>query len=440
MNMDSAQQSVWKSELSTPMAAPGAAEPTPMARATSITATRYVEHLLKQVLFMALVILACATPLTYWPKWSWACFPFYDVTFGVVLSLFAVSLLVPKPAIPRLNRLDLVLALFVVWVGANALTKGSWPAAKPLIELSLLAFIVEHASFSTGQSKRLLLALMLTGTIVAGLGIYEFIFEHKLKVTVTLLNPNHFSGYLCLLLPMSLCLWRTESPWGRVLAVLITTTLAFGTAVSLTRGGYLAALIGMSGFALMKDKRLLLVIALYFICFGYLALEARTRRSAAEFSTKQLQGAPVKDNVTARIYLWRFAWQQFETAPLSGVGIGNYRARLSKYLESNPQARQWYPEILEPHNSYLKVLCELGLPGLVLFLGVLACWIWEGGKALFLLNSHQVSAWGLGVFWGSVSFLVHNLTNTLFIVIPCALGFWLALGILRGSTEQGELG
>jgi O-antigen ligase len=413
-----------------------AVTPRQVAESLGICTSRRRARALNQALFVGISVLACATPLTYWPKSSWLCFPFYDVGIGIVFSIFAVSLFIPKPAIPRLNSLDLVLASFVVWVGVNAVTKGSWAAARPLIDLCLLLFIVEHARLSNDQLKHLLLALMLTGTFVAGLGVYEYLFEHKSRVTATLLNPNTFSGYLCWLLPMSLCLWKAEKPWVRVLGMLITTVMGFAMTISLTRGGYLAALIGMSGFALMKNKRLLPVIFVYVIFFGLAVSGARTRFSATGVTPAYAVSTEGNDTVTSRIYLWRFAWQQFKTEPLTGIGIGNYRTRLGTYVQSNTQDRAHYPEVVEPHNSYLKVLCELGLPGLALFLALLTGWMWKCAKTLLSVNSNEPTPWAAGLFWGLIAFLVHNLTNTLFMIVPCALGFWVGLGLSARMADR----
>jgi O-antigen ligase len=406
-----------------------------MCESCELVADGRKESLLKQALFVSIVFLACATPLTYWPQSSWLSFPFYDVGMGVVFSLFGLSLFVPRPAIPRLNTPELILGLFWIWVGLNAAIRGSWSAAKPLMDLLLLLFILAHADLSEGKIKHLLLALMTTGAVVASFGAYEYLYEHKLWVAATLLNPNTFSGYLCLLLPMSFCLWKVESPRLKLLGILITTVMAFGMTASFTRGGYIAVLVGMSGFALMKDKRLFLVILAYMIAFGFIVSEARTRFSSIAVLSNDAQPGTVKDTRATRIYLWGFAWQEFRASPLSGIGIGTFQSRLDKYLEDNPQIKGRFPNTSGPHNSYMKMLCELGLPGLVLFLAVLCSWIWKSGKALFSAKWSRADPWAAGVFWGLVSFLVHNLTNTLFMIIPCALAFWVSLGILARLAE-----
>jgi hypothetical protein len=406
-----------------------------MAKTTELVASDRKGNVLSQALYVSIVFLACVTPLTYWPKWSWACFPFYDVGIGIVFTLFAVTLFVPKPALPRTNALDLVLALFLAWICLNALTKGTWSAAGPLIQPILLLFILIHANVSGGQSRFLLLALMVTGTVVASLGNYEYLFEHKRWVTATLVNPNKFSGYLCLFLPMSFCLWKVRSPALRIVGVLITTIMAFGMTVSFTRGGYLAALIGMCGFALMKDKRLFLVIIAYMLVFGFVVSDARERFSSlGDRSEPTLQTAAMDTRLT-RIYLWKFAWQEFKTAPLTGIGLGNFHIRLNKYVENNPQAKARFPNTNNAHNSYLEVLCEFGFPGLALFLAVLICWLWKCGRPLFGAGSLEVNPWSAGVFWGLMSFLMHNLTNSLFMMVPCVLGFWVSLAILPRLAE-----
>ena len=56
-----------------------------------------------------------------------------------------------------------------------------------------------------------------------------------------------------------------------------------------------------------------------------------------------------------------------ESAPVTGVGAGNYRARFSEFglpfaFDTGAQGT---------HNTYMNILAELGLTGLVLFIGYL---------------------------------------------------------------------
>ena len=64
---------------------------------------------------------------------------------------------------------------------------------------------------------------------------------------------------------------------------------------------------------------------------------------------------------------WGIALDEFGSSPLLGVGPGNFEKR---YIEFGLATDDDGP--ITTHNAYLNILAELGLPGLVLFLGYLA--------------------------------------------------------------------
>lgn len=76
---------------------------------------------------------------------------------------------------------------------------------------------------------------------------------------------------------------------------------------------------------------------------------------------------------TGRIDLWTVAWRMVEAHPANGVGTGNYESSSVHYLLQPGAITRDDFIITTPlvaHNTYLQVLAELGIVGLVLFLGI----------------------------------------------------------------------
>lgn len=57
---------------------------------------------------------------------------------------------------------------------------------------------------------------------------------------------------------------------------------------------------------------------------------------------------------------WQVAWHSFTDTPLLGVGADNY---VWEWRRKRPIRH----DVLQPHNLYLRLLAETGIPGLALF-------------------------------------------------------------------------
>jgi O-Antigen ligase/Tetratricopeptide repeat len=68
---------------------------------------------------------------------------------------------------------------------------------------------------------------------------------------------------------------------------------------------------------------------------------------------------------SGRTQVWHVAWRQFEAHPVLGGGAGSFE----QYWNRNRPSIQ---TVKDAHSVYLETLAELGIPGLVLFVAVLA--------------------------------------------------------------------
>lgn|GEM_PF-1520121 len=190
-----------------------------------------------------------------------------------------------------------------------------------------------------------------------------------------------------------------------------------------------------------------------------------------------------------RWVFWRSAFRVFGSYPF-GVGLGGYKYHWFTTQEPFPEAFRHYAKYpVTPHNEYLEVLTGLGLPGLALFLVVLALPLWyavrgwkkvpddrrwicagalsglvlSGTNALFNFNFHEfgivfTDSLLLGILWTSLpesvsgkrvavspffSRAIAILTLLLGVVSASLLGGAVALGrgealVLAGEFRQAE--
>ncbi|HZW83880.1 MAG TPA: O-antigen ligase family protein, partial [Candidatus Deferrimicrobium sp.] len=265
----------------------------------------------------------------------------------------------------------------------------------------------------------------------------------SLRITATFANPNLLSGYLTLLLPISFSFWLHPKKRYKVFGIITTSLLGFTLVTTLTRSGYLCVLIGMAGFALIKERKLLPIILVYILVFGMMISPAQTRfteikdlGNVSSYSSQiQDTKAPTTySSVDSRLRLWSYASQEFAKVPITGIGIGKFQPNITQFVAAHPASAQFFTYGVEDvHNSYLRLLVETGAFGLLGLFAILGLWLIPMGKSLWKKRGVYGSL-EFGIFFGVIAFLIHNLTNSLLFRVPTCYAFWICLAILARFT------
>jgi O-antigen ligase len=93
---------------------------------------------------------------------------------------------------------------------------------------------------------------------------------------------------------------------------------------------------------------------------------------AAIASQSALQRVTMSDT-SGRADIWTVGWRMVQAHPLTGVGSGNFQAASIHYLEQPGSITSANLIVDVPHvahNIYLELLADLGIPGLIAFLGI----------------------------------------------------------------------
>lgn len=129
---------------------------------------------------------------------------------------------------------------------------------------------------------------------------------------------------------------------------------------------------------------------------------------------KELEGEDV--NVLGRIVYWAHALGQFRDSPFIGAGFGRFNDFNVHYSGPAGLARvgtsgQINPATLQAHNSYLHVLAETGLVGLVLLLTV---WWQLWRRSTRALRTFRDTPWIAGYFEALRGMIVFLMAGALF--------------------------
>jgi putative inorganic carbon (HCO3(-)) transporter len=162
---------------------------------------------------------------------------------------------------------------------------------------------------------------------------------------------------------------------------------------SLSRGGYLALLLGCLFLGIVKQRKLLIVLAVFAFTWTSLVPVAVQQRVMMTYDTNT---GTLEHSAATRVNLWEEAMHVFDSNPL--VGVGFYTYAYSQHLNNYKDS----------HNIYVKVLVETGVVGLMMFLWLLAR-TFRAGFGLFRSSPDQfLASLGLGLAVWVVSAAVAN--------------------------------
>lgn len=253
-----------------------------------------------------------------------------------------------------------------------------------LIAYAMLFWVIARAAANEQRASQFVRVIALSCVVVAALGLvlsqqgYNPISGNTTRVvTGPFVNPNHFATYCCFGLIASLAalhlmierrgkgFWRLRimleaffaGMWVYILAVLVLVTAII---LSGSRGGLIAAAVGVVVFITMADRSSAKnrVATSAIVLGGLAAFGLATGLGAVlpEFLVGDYEGS------RERIYTQTI--EAISARPFLGYGLGGYEDAFKAFVS---------PELASAgvvdfaHNSYLENAFELGIPAAILF-------------------------------------------------------------------------
>jgi len=264
----------------------------------------------------------------------------------------------------------------------------------------------------------------------------------------TYICPNHLAGFLEMLVPLGLS-YALAGRLGHLLRVFLgyaSIVMLAGIGVTLSRGGWVATIAALLFFFILlirrRQYRIPAFVAL--VLLAALTAEFYLKTYRAQKRLDEMFSAESPDNVQARVWLWKSAFQMWRDHFWLGAGPGHFDYRFPVY---RPRAVQMNPG--HAHNDYLNTLADWGVVGaslvtaafLLLYAGVFKTWkfVSREQSALGTKPSNR-AAFVLGASVGLVAILVHSFTDFNMHVpanaILLATLMALLSGHLRFATER----
>jgi O-antigen ligase len=300
-----------------------------------------------------------------------------------------------------------------------------------LLVYGLLFFLILNNLHRQDSTHILLATVLGVGTLISLYALYQFLTgsdqvlgfvkppAFRGRGSGTFICPNHLAGYLEMLIPVALAIviLSRRGALARILAAYAALMMAAGLAVSVSRGGYLAAGVALCAFAgvLFQNRgfrRYVWAGLMVAVALGAIFLATA---SGPQKRLRLMFAGGQQENALGRLDLWRPTTRMWLDHPWFGVGPGHFDVRFPAYRPAAIQSRPYWA-----HNDYLNVLADWGAVGGLVLAGGLACLLWTGwrtwrfvrrdGSELVARTSDRAAAvLGLGI--GLLAFALHALVD-----------------------------
>lgn len=381
-----------------------------------------------------------------------------DIVLFIIFFMYVLKIIISKAARSRfvaglVNFFTDYLSLFMFGLLLVMAVSVTYAAERGLAisetfrfaTYIILFFIIKYEFNHSKYVKGFINSYIFSVTIMSIFGIYQYFtgfglnknfiktdgFLGRPRITVSLDNANNFGAFLILaIFPIIMLTLYEKSLKNKVFYGLLSASLLCNIIFSYSRNAMLGFVIGIIVLAIIFSWRLIFPI-LIMGGVGFLIPQIGDRVREIGSSA---------ENYT-RLKLWKTAWYMIKEHPLFGVGNGNFVSYYDSYVAKYHELYIYYEYKRFPcHNSYLKIQSELGIPGSVLFIGILIASLNKVKNIISSVEDEFYRYFYIGFVCSMLAFLFMNLSDNLFFVPKTTACFWFVLAIgeamMFGNKEK----
>lgn len=222
-------------------------------------------------------------------------------------------------------------------------------------------------------------------------------------------NRNHLAGYMEMAIPLILGLFMTGYRGGRLFLLLYLTFIMLTALVlSLSRGGWIGTLIGLSFMAFVLITSRYFKLKRFLIAFigGALALTLIVLTTTPV--VERIRTFEHKEEIPTfrtRMIRWGGVIDMIHDHPLIGTGPGTFATIFTQYQPPGFATRSFYA-----HNDYLHFISEVGLLLIAIVVWMIIALYRKGFKKM-QNPSRLVRGITLGAMSGITAILVHSISD-----------------------------
>lgn len=310
-------------------------------------------------------------------------------------------------------------------------TKLAFATVLLYVKLVLLYILFVNLLTTARRFEWCIYVVLFALLVAVGYGFYTFFVQPSLVAKVLRrvsgggTDPNFFALSVISFLPLPfLFIFEKKKPWLKIFWLAVFLLMIGGILSSFSRAGILglAFVLLVLGYKMRKHRVWFwlatgIILVLFFSVPGQIWDRMETLSNVGQDASLR----------------WRFklavgAWELFWAHPLTGVGVGNF------ILFSFP----WINRHQVAHNTYLEILAELGIFGLIvlgLLLWITFRYLRESYRSFRKNGQTRLATIGEGLeigFWGF-------LFVAAFLSLHYDYMFWVFLGFAGALRQIAEV-
>jgi O-antigen ligase len=348
----------------------------------------------------------------------------------------------------------IAVSIFVCWIIITSITSSHVLVSFKFLLARLWFFIpvlVFGTYFFRKESNRILfLWLFIIGSCITILYTIQHHAQYKFgeKEGHWVMAPffkDHtiYGAIVALILPISICLfwYKRHTILFQVILIFIITIILVGLYFSYTRAAWLSIIIavvmGLIVYYRVNFKFLLGIglIGLLIVLLKWDSIEMELARNKNEHTTESFNerfqsAANVSTDASnlERINRWSCAISMFKERPIFGYGPGTYAFEYAPFQEPENLTiiSTNFGDLGNAHSEYLGALSEMGIFGLLTFLGVVIAIFYSAVTLyhLYPISDRKNRTIVMGIILALTTYFSHAFLNNFLDTDKAAVPIW----------------
>ncbi|MCF7793861.1 MAG: O-antigen ligase family protein [Candidatus Cloacimonetes bacterium] len=307
---------------------------------------------------------------------------------------------------------------------ATNLPEALFDLSKVVLFFILLIFATLIIDLNKNNIPIVCKAISISAIIIASVGLIQYFFNGLYfipganVVYSTFTNRNLFASILFLSLPFSLwCFYVLPKRWSILSLISICFSFFIFTVVK-TRSVWMANFFSFLVILLLiffskrsellkkfifHRKTFLLILLVVTIIGIAILLPPPSEIRQSQIGRKSMSSTSSLD---VRLKAWKKTIPMIREHPWLGVGIGNWKIMLPKYGVAGMRSEQGKYQYLRPHNDFLWVWAELGIPGILFYVSIFAIFIIYVLRIIFRSTDKNDILLALFLLFGICGYLI----------------------------------